>query len=110
MAQVEIEINGREYRVTCEDGQEDRLRKLSNYFDDQVDRMADELGQIGDARLMLLAALTICDELFEAKARVSDLDEAGEKLDPETEGAASKAIEAAVTRVQDVAERLAARG
>ena len=65
MAEVEIRVNGRDYRVTCEDGQEDRLNQLAAYYDRQVSDLASELGQIGDARLLLLSALTICDELFE---------------------------------------------
>ncbi len=106
MAQVEIKVNGREYRITCDDGQEERLQELAAYFDRYVSELSGELGQIGDARLMLLSALTVCDELFEAKMRASDLEGASEVLDPETAGAASRAIEAAVARVTDISERL----
>ena len=67
MSQVEIRVNGREYRVTCEEGQEDRLQKIAAFLDKRVSGMSKDLGQIGDARLMLLSALTICDELFEAR-------------------------------------------
>lgn len=107
MAQVEIRVNGREYKVTCDDGQEERLQRLAAYFDRHVTQLSSELGQIGDARLMLLSALTVCDELFEAKSRAADLETAADKLGPDTEGAASRAIEAAVARVNDIAERLA---
>jgi len=106
MAQVDIRINGREFKVTCEDGQEDRLQQLAAYFDRNVSQLSADLGQIGDARLMLLAALTICDELFDAKARATDLEGATDKLDSETIGGASRAIEAAVARVNDITERL----
>jgi len=106
MAQVDIRLNGREYRITCDDGQEERLQELAAYFDRHVTELAAELGQIGDARLMLLSALTVCDELFEAKGRASDLEEATDKLDPGTAGAASRAIEAAVARVNEIGDRL----
>ncbi len=106
MAQVEILVNGREYKVTCDDGQEERLQRLAAFFDRRVTEISNELGQIGDARLMLLTALTVCDELFEAKSRVDDLTSATNELAPDTEGAASRAIEAAVTRVNDIADRL----
>ncbi len=106
MAQVDIQLNGREYRVTCDDGQEARLQELAAYFDRHVSELAAELGQIGDARLMLLSALTVCDELFEAKGRAADLEEATDKLDPGTAGAASRAIEAAVARVNEIGDRL----
>jgi cell division protein ZapA len=106
MAQVEIQLNGRDYRVTCDDGQEARLQELAAYFDRHVSELAKELGQIGDARLMLLSALTVCDELFEAKARIADLEEATDSLDPDTAGAAGRAIEAAVARVNEIGDRL----
>ena len=106
MAQVEINVNGRDYRVTCEDGQEDRLKRLAAHFDAQVGGLTRELGQIGDARLMLLAALTVCDELFDLKERVADLEDATGELDDATIGGASRAIEAAVKRVNEIAERL----
>ena len=106
MSQVEIRVNGRDYKITCEDGQEDRLQKLSAYFDRHVTSLSGELGQIGDARLMLLAALTVCDELFEAKERAADLEEAGEAMDAETLGGASRAVAAAAARVDEIAERL----
>lgn len=106
MSQVEIRVNGRDYRVTCEDGQEDRLQHLAAYFDRHVTALSGELGQIGDARLMLLAALTVCDELFEAKTRVSDLEDAGAPMDSETMGGASRAVEAAATRIREMTDRL----
>lgn len=107
MAQVDIRVNGRDYKVTCDDGQEERLQRLAAYFDRHVTQITNELGQIGDARLMLLSALTICDELFEAKSRAADLENATQKLEPDTEGAAGRAIEAAVARVNELADRLA---
>ncbi len=106
MAEVDIRVNGRDYRVTCEDGQEERLNQLAAYYDRHVTDLASELGQIGDARLMLLSALTICDELFEAKTRATDMEQATDALTPETLGGASRAIDAAVVRVEEIAERL----
>ncbi len=106
MAQVEIRVNGREYKITCDNGQEQRLQQLAAYFDKHVTQLSDELGQIGDARLMLLSALTVCDELFEAKERVDDLEDATDALDADTVGAASRAVEAATSRVNEISARL----
>ncbi len=106
MSQVEIRVNGREYKVTCEEGQEDRLQRLSAYFDKRVSTMSEDLGQIGEARLMLLASLTICDELFEARDAAEDLETAGDALDPDTVGGASRAIDAVAHRVTEMAARL----
>ncbi|MBB5518157.1 cell division protein ZapA [Amphiplicatus metriothermophilus] len=107
MAQADIAINGRLYKVTCDDGQEQRLQQLANYFDRHVTRLSGELGQIGDARLMLLAALTVCDELFETRKRLADLEAAGAPLDPESAGAARRALEEAADRVEALARRAA---
>ncbi len=106
MSQVDIRINGRDYKVTCEEGQEDRLMRLAAYFDKRVTMLADDLGQIGEERLMLLAALTVCDEFFDARDAAQNFESAGEKLDPDTAGAASRAIDAAANRVSEITERL----
>ena len=103
MSQVEIRVNGRQYRITCEEGQEDRLQRLAAFLDKRVSGMSSDLGDIGDARLMLLSALTICDELFEAKERIEDLEGAGDALDSETLGGAARAIDAAAKRVGEIA-------
>lgn len=106
MSQVEIRVNGRHYKVTCEEGQEDRLNRIAAYFDKRVTAMADDLGKITDERLMLLAALTVCDELFEARETAEDYENASETLDPDTVGGASRAIDAAAHRVSEMASRL----
>lgn len=108
MAQVEIRVNGRDYKITCDNGQEERLQQLAAHFDNHVSQLSEELGQIGDSRLMLLSALTVCDELFEARERASDLENATAALDPETIGAASHAIEAATSRVLEITSRIEA--
>lgn len=71
MAQVDIVVNGHTFKVTCENGQEDRLHDLSRYLDAHIAALVKDLGQIGEARLMLLAGLTICDELFELRDKTS---------------------------------------
>ena len=106
MAQVDITVNGRAYKVTCENGQEGRLQQIAGYFDRHVAQLVRELGQIGDARLMLLSALTVCDELFELKRRVADLERAREALDADTVGGASRIIENATRRVEAIREKL----
>lgn len=106
MSQVEVRVNGRDYRITCEEGQEDRLQQLSAFLDKRVTAMAAELPDISDARLMLLSALTICDELFEARDRLEETNGAGDALDPETMGGAARAIDAAAKRVSEIAGKL----
>ena len=107
MAQVEITVNGREYKITCDVGQEARLQQLAAYFDRHVTELARELGQIGDARLMLLSALTVCDDLFEARNRLNELAETSGDDQAVTVLGASRAIDAAAARINEMAEKLA---
>ncbi|MCB2112430.1 MAG: cell division protein ZapA [Parvularculaceae bacterium] len=106
MAQVDILVNDRLFKVTCEDGQEQRLSSLAAHLDRHVQDLVRELGQIGDTRLLLLAALTVCDDLFEAKARIEEFQAGGEEMDQATVGGASRVIDAAAKRVDSMARRL----
>lgn len=107
MAQVDILVNDRLYKVTCEDGQEERLERLAAHLDRHVQDLVRELGQIGDTRLLLLAALTVCDDLFEARAQIEATENSGEALDPATVGGATRVIDAAAKRVESMAKKLA---
>ncbi len=71
MAQVTIEVNGRPYQVGCEDGQEQHLKDLAAIFDRQVRQVSQDMGQLGDTRLLLMGALLLADELAETRARLS---------------------------------------
>lgn len=107
MAKVDIMVNDRLFKVTCEDGQEQRLERLARHFDRHVQELGRELGQIGDTRLFLLSALTVCDELFEARARLSEIENSGEPLDEATLGGAARVIEAAAKRLETMEKSLA---
>ena len=78
MTQVEITINGRQYRVACEDGQETHLTNLANYFDGKMSSLVKEVGQIGDTSLMVMAGLLIADELSDANQELIDVRRAAE--------------------------------
>ncbi len=82
MAQLDVTINGRNYRVACDDGQEDHLRQLAEYVDRQVMELADTVGQVGEARLLVMASLLIADDLSEsfASSQSKSDNEAEEKL------------------------------
>jgi len=68
MPELHLTINGRTYPVACEEGEEARLKELALYLDRKTVEFARKLGQIGEARLLVLAALLITDELAEAHA------------------------------------------
>ena len=71
MAQVTIEVNGRPYAVGCADGQEQHLRDLAEIFDSQVRQVSQDMGQLGDTRLLLMGALLLADELSDARNRLA---------------------------------------
>ena len=79
MGQVTVPVNGRSFTITCDDGQEPRIRRLAQYVDAKVAEFVARVGQVGEARLLLLAALVIADELVDANdalkaSRRSNLD------------------------------------
>ncbi len=67
MGHVTAIINGRSYRLNCRDGDEERLAELAKYVAGKVDAMVAEFGQVGESRLLALAALMIADELFDVR-------------------------------------------
>src|SRR5689334_12372777 len=75
MAQVNVTINGRQFRMACEDGQEDRLLRLAEDFDQRIADLRKKFGEIGDTLLTVMAALTVADELAEAERNVRRLEE-----------------------------------
>ena len=62
MADVEISINNRSYRISCKDGEEDRIRGLATLLNKQIIQLAEKIGQLGEARMILLASLILLDK------------------------------------------------
>ncbi|HEX3505047.1 MAG TPA: cell division protein ZapA [Xanthobacteraceae bacterium] len=75
MAQVNVTINGRQFRMACEDGQEGHLIELARDLDMRISGLRSKFGEIGDTRLTVMAALTVADELAEAGQRLKRLEE-----------------------------------
>jgi cell division protein ZapA len=75
MNHINVTINGKQYRMACEEGQEVRLLKLAESFESRIQNLRGKFGEIGDARLTVMAALTVCDELLDASHRIRSLDE-----------------------------------
>ena len=111
MAQVAVTINGREYSIACDDGQEEHLSKLGEYLNSRVSELSATMGQIGDARLLIMAGLLVSDELADAFADVSELTDQIARLQkqappPGVEDSEAKAIEGLAERIEAIAERL----
>jgi cell division protein ZapA len=73
MGQITISLNGRSYRLACGDGEETRLTELAAYVGERVSELATEFSQVGDDRLIVMAALMITDELFDAREALQQL-------------------------------------
>ncbi len=74
MAQVSVTINGKIYRMACEDGQEAHLQGLAQRIDDIIHSLRGSFGEIGDQRLTVMAAVMVMDELTEAQRKLKSLE------------------------------------
>ena len=74
MSQVNVTINGRQFRMACEDGEEARLSRLAEELDASIATLRTRFGEIGDTRLTVMAALTLADQLSETKEKLQRLE------------------------------------
>ena len=72
MANVNIKFNGKEFLLSCEDGQEEHLEELSNYLNQKFNNLKISLGNIGENKLLLITSISVMDEYFETKKRVDE--------------------------------------
>ena len=70
MANVSIKFNNKEYLLSCENGQEEHLEELSIKLNEKFNNLKNNLGNIGENKLLLITAITIIDEYFEIKKKV----------------------------------------
>ncbi|WP_224703485.1 cell division protein ZapA [Devosia aquimaris] len=106
MPEVNVEINGRKYRMACEEGQQQHLIGLAERFNSHVEQLKGAVGEIGDNRLTVMAGIAVVDELAEAERRIKALEtevlvltRAGQEVAAEIE-----ALEASfATRLSDAA-------
>jgi cell division protein ZapA len=102
MGQVNLTVNGRPFAVTCDDGQEGRIRRLGQYVDAKVAEFVGNIGQVGEARLLLLAALVIADELADANEALR-LERSGTRA-----AEAAAATDASASGINGIAQRVEA--
>ncbi|MFZ0837482.1 MAG: cell division protein ZapA [Xanthobacteraceae bacterium] len=118
MAQVNVTINGHQYRMACLDGQEDHLLGLARGFSERIEGMRAQFGEVGDMRLTIMAAVTVADELSEAAAKIRRLEQqitsaeqarlvAAERAQV-TQAAVAAAFASAAERIETVARNLSA--
>ena len=84
MANVSIKFNNKDYLLSCDDGQEESLKKLTNFLDKKHNELKDQLGNIGENKLLLITTIKIIDDYFNLKQKIDSqknkLDEISKKF------------------------------
>ena len=116
MPEVNVEINGRKYRMACEEGQQGHLIGLAERFNAQVEGLKGAVGEIGDNRLTVMAGIAVLDELSEAERKIkaleiqiAELTQAGQDIASElenTEAQFAQKLAEAAKALEGVADTL----
>jgi cell division protein ZapA len=109
MGTVTVSVNGKPYVVGCEDGQEAHVEALARQFDAQVREVGAQVGQVGELRLFLMAALLAADEIADLKMRLASLEEevgAYRKGEAVAEAKAARALDAMAARIEALVEKV----
>ncbi len=119
MAQVTVTIDGKAYRMACEEGQEDHLTDLAVRFDRYVGHLKGQFGEIGDLRITVMAGIMVMDEISELTRRVAGLESELETLHSNrdtvlaatarTEEGIAVALSEVTSRIQGIADKLTGR-
>ena len=72
MANVNIKFNGKEFLLSCDDGQEDHLEELSQHLNKKFSELKNSLGNIGENKLLLISSIKIMDEYFDTKKKIEE--------------------------------------
>lgn len=103
MAKVNFTVNGRRYALGCDEGEEDRLIVLGQKLDKRIKDLANQFGQIGDLKLLVMAGITMLDELEDTDSLV---EQKAERLAADVRRASEDAVSAARRQQGDAAKSL----
>jgi cell division protein ZapA len=116
MAQINVTINGRSFRMACDDGEEERLLGLAERFDGWINELRGSFGEIGDQRLTVMAGIMATDQLSELERKLARLEdelaserqarEDVQKQQTSTEVDVAKAIDTAAAKIEALAQGL----
>ena len=116
MAQVNLNVNGRVYRMACEDGQEDHVSELGDRFNAAINELRGAMGEIGDTRLMVMAGILMTDRLDDTEGRLATRDQEIQNLRDRAANAAmridgmeerfAESLHQAAERIERLTERL----
>lgn len=116
MAQVTVTIAGRTYRMACNEGEEPHLEALAHQMDSRIEELRGAFGEIGDQRLIVMAGISVADELAEARRRIAELEaqlaegaQARERQQETSEqwmNSVADALDAAATRIEGMSKQI----
>jgi cell division protein ZapA len=112
MSQVNVTINGRQFRMACEDGQEDHLMNLARELDTKISGLRAKFGEIGDTRLTVMAAITVAEaglrikRLEEELAALQDARVIASDRTKAAQAAVAIALSTAAERIEGIAKKL----
>lgn len=119
MAQVTVMIDGKAYRMACEEGQEDHLTELATRFDQYVSHLKSQFGEIGDLRLTVMAGIMVMDELSEVNRKLKNLHEEADGLrqgraatlsdQQKNEDALASALSEVTSQIHEIAAKLSGK-
>ena len=119
MAQVTVTIDGKAYRMACEEGQEQHLTDLAMRFDGYVGHLKSQFGEIGDLRITVMAGIMVMDEIAELTRRIGGLEAELDALrsnrdtvvaaTARTEESLAAALVEVTSRIQGIADKLNGR-
>ncbi len=117
MAQVNVIISGKTYRMACDDGQENHLASLAEKLNRSIEQLRQRFGEIGDQRLTVMAAITLADQQAEAERRLgeaeaeiagfADLRGEADQRRAAAEAALAETIDALAQKIEALADRVA---
>ncbi|MGH1350247.1 MAG: cell division protein ZapA [Methyloligellaceae bacterium] len=103
MSDVAVTINGLRYRLTCEEGEQEHVARLASHIDDHVLSIKRAVGSVGNDRLLVMAALMIADELWDAKNELRGMQT---RIDQSGSPQLLMDLQALVGRVEAIQQRL----
>ena len=93
MANVNVKFNNKDYLLSCDDGQEESLKKLTKFLDKKYSELKDKLGNIGENKLLLITTIQLIDEYFDLKQKITQQKEKLDKISNKFKEIKSLAIE-----------------
>lgn len=106
MGQVSILVNGRNYDIACDDGEEEHVMRLGRYVDEKLAELVARMGQVGDSRLLVMAALLIADELSDIYSKLEKARQGKDSGPSPANGDAAKSITMLAERIDNIAAGL----